>query len=393
MKSAKILVTLGLLGVVAVGLGIFFFVSKGKAPSPSQLSSWGKTCEGTSDTGKVACWEDLTREVVKKEGIAPAFDLISYLYEKNPEFAEPCHAMVHIIGQVAYSQFRATGTVDLSEKNAFCAFGFYHGFMEMLVARKGTIAEAREFCQYVDTKLGDITPGAKLGCYHGIGHGSTDIHNPQYFGNERAVIAPALANCEAFATDSEMLKLCVTGIFDSVALAYYNNGENGFVMKKDDPLWLCREQPERYKESCYLDMMPAMIWLGEYDLTRAGPMVLAHAERSYRKIALRALAENSVRFVIHKKPVEDYLSYCRSLEAGESLACVSGLGVGIMQFGPPGVEYKDAIAFCVSDRLNTDEQDSCMKDVLQYVSQRYDRKKSASICRAVDAQFEGYCRE
>lgn len=385
----RMLMALAILG--CVGIGIWFLRTSNMQRRTGFADSWKTKCENVSESGKTQCWEDLTRQVLKENGIAPALDLIAYLYEKDPSFAEPCHAMVHIIGQAAYSQFRATGQVDLSEKNAFCAFGFYHGFMEMLIARKGTIVEAQQFCRYVDEKLGRVTPAAKFGCYHGIGHGSTDIHNPKYAGDERALIKPALANCEEFAADAEMLKLCVTGIFDSVALAYYNNGENGFVMKKNDPLWLCREQPARYKEACYLDMMPAIIWLGDHDLTKAGPILLAHGEKEYLPTAIRALAENSVRFIIHKKPVDMYLPYCRSLDGQYGSVCVSGLGVGLMQFGPPGKEYEEALVFCGSENLTSQEQDACMRELWTYIRQRYDTRTVTNICRGTDDRYKKYC--
>lgn len=369
--------------VIIFGAGIGLFIQK------NNQIVYG--CDGKTDTEKLQCWEDLTRATLKKQGIEKAFDLIATMHDKDAGFAGTCHAMVHIIGQVAYHQFRSTGEVQLSEKNAFCAFGFYHGFMETLIARKGTIEDARVFCQYVDRTLGEITPGAKYGCYHGIGHGSTDVHNPVYFGNERALVAPALANCEAFSQNSHQLKLCATGVFDSIALAYYNNGENGLVINKDDPLWLCREQPDRYKESCYLDMMPAMIWLGEHALEKAGPILIAHAEKQYLRTAMQSLAENSVRFIIHKKPVTDSLAYCRSLDTHMHLACVGGLGNGVMQFSPPGKEYDQALVFCMDELLTGEEKDVCMKKILAYAKDRYGKQTYADICTTVKEEYKTYC--
>jgi hypothetical protein len=384
MSYTKLLITVSILVCIAIGFSFFQ-----KSKNGTRMTQ----CNGTTDVAKLQCWEDIIQESLKKEGIEQAFERIAYLHNQDAAFARSCHEMVHILGQSAYNQFKSTGNVVLPEQTAFCAFGFYHGFMEMLIARKGTIAEAQAFCRYVDETLGTMTPGAKYGCYHGIGHGSTDIHNPVYFGNERAVIAPALANCEAFAADDHQLKLCATGVFDSIALAYYNNGENGFIMNKDDPLWLCREQPEKYKESCYLDMMPAMIWMGEYDLPTAGDLLLAHAEKEYIGVSMRSLAENSVRFVLGKKPVVNYISYCRTLDAPYSDICISGLGTGVMQFGTPGSEYADALAFCREDALTVSEKDICIKDVLQYVKSRYSSKKVADICVDIESEFQQYCHE
>lgn len=351
-------------------------------------------CDGTIVTpAKTQCWEDVVRESLKTGGIEGAFRYITAAYTRYPDFAKTCHEMVHIVGQAAYSQFKTGKSVPLSERAAICSFGFYHGFMEMLVARKGTISEAQAFCEYVDQTLGTVTPGARLGCFHGIGHGATDVHNPAYFGNERALVASALPTCEAFARDGEQLKLCVTGIFDSISLAYYNDGENGLVMKKDDPLWLCHEQPDKYKEPCYLDMMPAVIWMGGHDLTRATPIVLTHAEDKYKEISIKTLAENSVRFIMHKKPATAYVSHCRALGDRFALHCIRGLGSGVMQFGPPGREHEGALAFCRDQLLNWREQDACMEEVLSYVRIRYGKQVVRRICGDMEEAYRRYCRE
>jgi len=360
--------------------------------SPKEIAGWVSECQKPSEAAKTQCWEDVIRRVVKERGVKTTFDLISAIHDADPQFAQTCHAMVHIVGQQAYGEFRTTGTVALSPKAAICAFGFYHGFMEMLVARKGTIIQAREFCDYVDKTLGSETPNAKFGCAHGIGHGSTDIHNPQFSGKERELVAQAIPNCEAFARDDHELTLCATGIFDSIALAYYNDGENGLVMKKDDPLWLCREQPKKYKEACYRDMMPAVIWMGEHDLPKAAAIVFAHAEEAYKVFALEPLAENSIRFIVNKKPITAYLPFCRSLAGDAYEACIRGLAAGVMQFGHPEKEYEDALAFCKDDALTDAEEDICMKRILDYAKGRYSAKRVAAICASAQDRWQRYCQ-
>lgn len=348
--------------------------------------------QSTESVSKMQCWEDVVRESLKQSGVDDALRLIGDIYAKDGEFAQSCHAMVHIVGQSAYSQFKSSGKVPLSEQAASCAFGFYHGFMEMLIARKGAIEEARSFCAYVDKTLADITPNAKFGCYHGIGHGATDVHNPKYFGDERALIVPALATCEAFAQDRDQIKLCATGVFDSISIAYYNNGENGLIMKKEDPLWLCHEQPEKYKESCYLDMMPAVLWQGQQDLVKSAPIIFAHVEPQYQELALKTLADNSVRFIINKKPVTMYVPFCRTLPLKFQGPCVEGLAAGVMQFGPPGNEYEGALAFCREEEMSRPERDTCMKTVLDYSKGRYSKQKVASICSAAEEEYKKYCQ-
>lgn len=340
---------------------------------------------------KIQCWDKLIRSSTKRYGIDNSLELLALLYAHDGQFAQSCHAMTHTIGQAAYAQFAVKGAIPLSDKTAYCSFGFFHGFMETLIAKKGTITQAQHFCDSIDRSLGKTIPNAKLGCYHGIGHGATDVHNPAYYGNERALIVPALAICETFARTQEQLKICATGVFDSISIAYYNAGTNGLVINPEDPLWLCREQPEKYKESCYLDMMPAILWYGQYDLAKALPIVITHAEDAYVELAARSLAQASVRFVVSKAPgVSGSVVICRTAPK-VAIACIGGLAEGVMQFGKPGEEYKAALSFCSDAVMTSQERDVCMKSVLSYVTNRYAKSEVNAICTQVPLVYKKYC--
>ncbi len=344
-----------------------------------------------SNRDQAACWKSAITHTLTSGGIDAALDLIAKFYDAYPEFAAPCHDYTHVVGRAAYDQFAKTKTVPINERTAFCSFGFYHGFMETLLAKRGDIKEARTFCEYVDKKLKNKVNNARLACYHGIGHGSTDTHNPLYQGDERAVIAPALKKCEEFAQTSEQLKLCTTGIFDSIAIAYYNRA-NGMEMKLDDPLWLCHEQPEKYKESCYLDMMTAISWLGNHQLEKSAPYISEHVEPAYTSIAMQTLADDSVRFVIGKGDPVEYIDVCRKQREDLYMPCIRGLASGMMQFGKPGEEYKRALSFCKSNAMKEIEQSACTDSVFSFAQQRYPEEKISSICELNSRGYEKYCQ-
>jgi hypothetical protein len=369
---------------------IFFSVVRKKQPDYATALV---RCQKQGEISKKQCWEKEVRNFIKTYGIDDSLELLSRIYSTDSQFAGTCHAMTHIIGQTAYFQFRSKGSIPLSDKTAYCSFGFYHGFMETLIARKGTVDEARKFCDKLETTLAKRVPDIRYGCYHGIGHGATDVHNPKYFGNERALIKPALTICESFARNEEQLRMCATGIFDSISIAYYNKGDNGLVMKKDDPLWLCHEQPDKYKTSCYLDMMPAISWMGDQDLNKSLPIAVTHVEAAYKVTAVRSLAEDSVRFIIHTKPTTDYLPTCRTLsDTPVYTACIQGLSAGVMQFGKPAEEYKEALAFCAMPQLTTDEKGICFRTVLSNSYARYAKEMADRICRSVPAEYQEPCR-
>ncbi len=349
------------------------------------------TCEGADSSNKKECWNQAVRTIVQTNGVASGLATIARLSQSDSGFAAFCHELTHIVGQKAYAEFSANKKLALTTATSICAFGFYHGFMEAMVVSGGSIEEARRLCSYVDATLGSETPNAVYACYHGIGHGTTDIHNPIYRANEWAVIQRALSFCDRFATQEEQRTLCATGVFDSVSLAYYNS-ENGMVMRRDDPLWLCKEQPVRFKEACYRDLMPAVLWLGEHTLEKSAPIVLAHAEEQYRALALETIAENSVRFMIGKKPLTDAVDLCRSYQSYWD-ECIGGIAAGIIQFGPAEEEYREALSFCASPVLTDDERARCYQGVIATIKGRYSRIKVEMICALLPLSYRKGCAD
>lgn len=347
-------------------------------------------CAKLSDGEQKQCWQDVIIATLQEKGLNAAFDLMASLHEAQPTFRGACHDITHKLGTAAYVQFAAGNDFKMSEKSAFCSFGFYHGFMETLVRSGKDLNTARAFCAYVDKQLSQDAPHAVFSCYHGIGHGLTDLHNKSEWGDERAMTKPALALCKKISENKEQLLLCGTGVFDAISLAYYNRAY-GMVMKKDDPLWLCREQPDEFKESCYRDTMPAILWLGKSTLAGAAPYVEKFAPDPYAVIAIQSLATNSVRFTIQGNIMKPDVSSCRKLGRLLHIPCIKGLAQGVMEFGTPGVEYKEALDFCASSAVLSEEREPCIKSVLSYSSTRYSQKKFAKICTTVGEAYKHFC--
>jgi hypothetical protein len=349
-------------------------------------------CFSLEQTAKEACWREQILGTLSRKGVAAAFDVLAVFFEEDPSFASPCHDFTHRIGRAAYEQFVEGKPFEVTDKTAYCSFGFYHGFMESLISRGGSIAEAQQFCTYIDEELREKVPGIRFSCYHGIGHGSVDIHNTTFWGDEKSLIHEPLLLCEQFARSQEQLKLCATGVFDSISAGYYNQ-QNGLEMNKEDPLWLCKIQPDKYREACYLDMMPAMLWFFSYDIPKAIVGVMDMAEPAHRKAALEQLVSGSVRHVRDQAGLEQSIEACRRLTSDLRTLCIASLGSGLMQFGPPEKEYVEALEFCAGSALAEDEKDACFAFVLSYVFGRYPKEKSQTICAAVDAQYQKYCHE
>lgn len=356
--------------------------------------AWITACQQTDKSALLGCWQTLFDTVLKTHGVAMALTLMGELQAKDTRFVDTCHDITHKIGLRAYELFARGKPFDVNEKTAYCSFGFYHGFMETLVIRSGDPTQAREFCVEVGKKLKDTIPDAYYACFHGIGHGWANVHEPKNWGDEHKIIDPALALCEQVVdhNDPEQLLRCATGVFDSLSLAYYN-GLAGITMRANDPMWICREQPEKYKGACYRDLMPAILWMGEYNLTTAASLVEKYAEREYAPIAMTTIADNSVRYIPNQAPATTLIPVCRARRSDLVGACITGLGHGAVQFG--GVadkEYESGFAFCENALLTATEQDECYINVLHFAKQRYSAQKVAEICRLAPQRYHDLCQ-
>lgn len=366
------------------------------AIKPLWANMFGSTsdpaCSTISGKQQKQCWQDLIVSTMKNEGLGKAFDHMTELHKSEPLFREACHDITHKLGTAAHTMFVSGTDFEVSSQSTICSFGFYHGFMETLVQFGSDITLAQAFCSYVDGKLAHETPNAVLSCYHGIGHGLTDLHDKSEWGDERAMIKPALATCKKIAASEKQLLLCGTGVFDSIALAYYNKAY-GMEMKKDDPLWLCREQKDVFEKSCYMDMMPAILWLGGQNLAGSAPYVEKFVPDTYAATSIQSLSANSVRFTIQPDGTKPDVPTCRMLKKSLYLPCIEGLATGVMEFGTPGIEYKGALDFCFGPLLLEEERAPCIKSVLSYSSERYSQSKFDDICATVSVSYRHLCAQ
>ncbi len=366
----------------------------GKKEVQAAISGFVIACDAAENQSvRTACWDEELERLMKQYGIAAALEAAASVYDRGPEYAGSCHDLMHKIGLRSYELFARGKDADITEKTAYCSFGFYHGFMEVLVKKSGDPKKAQDFCGFIERKLGDVVPDARYACFHGIGHGWTNVHDSRYWGNEKAAAESSLALCEQVTdpSDPEQIFRCATGVFDSIALAYYN-GLGGYVVRSDDPLWLCEEQPEKYKSACYRDMMPAVVWMGEYDLALAARIVDKYAERKYASLAMETVADDMVRFINKKgEQASAYISVCRLQRSDLVAPCIEGLSAGAVQFGEPGKEYEAGFTFCANPGLTDSERGRCYEKIIQFANGRYSKPQVSEICTFIPDEYRTVC--
>lgn len=370
------------------GLFSYGLIRQNRSSQISDLAQSIKQCKEVSQPKE--CYAAEIRKALEEGKVEEAFTSLAGWYDTGELSGETCHDLTHQIGQGAYQLFVQGKPFTVSPKTAYCSYGFYHGFMEALVTRGGDMKKARDFCELVDSQLFRQTPDVTLQCYHGIGHGTVNSHDPRNWGNEQALIEPALKLCEQVSNTKERLSRCATGVFNGVA-TFYGTGEYKLVANQADPLWICRAQKEEYKDACYISLNITLLSVAKRDFRQAARFVEAIPEDTYAKHAMINLAGPIGTQNAGKNDHSDSISVCRSLQSRLIDACLQGYAFGFMEHGTPEQEYVKAFEFCNNKILVKSEQTACFEYIFSYLRQWYSQEKARVICGKVEDEFRPLC--
>lgn len=335
------------------------------------------------------CWQEQLVSTLKTEGVDSTFILLKNLYSSEPDFDLSCHNLAHTIGNLAYNQYVRDKYSVLSPKAAYCANGFYHGFVESLLTATDW-QTAKQFCTFVDENLSKIAPDAMLQCYHGIGHGAMEVSERQNLAakDEQSLIDPALKICKLASDTSDEIYRCVSGAYNVIA-NYYLTNQHGLKVRASNPLWFCDSQPDEYKESCYGNMNGTLLWYAK-SFDKAVKYVERISQDKFAISAMRYLAGASSLSFARQNPVLA-IKDCRKVQKRLQPACIQGFAHGFLEHGTPNFEYQDAINFCNNKEMTGAERDTCFDYSLRNLNGWYPIAKAEEICREVDVEFQKYC--
>lgn len=376
----KIFIPLVVLGIIG-GVRLATEISKYNTSNSEGKEAIVRCKEGTQET-KTQCWLDLLNSTLRGEGIEAALNILAS-FSGSQSDGETCHALAHQIGEQAYQMFVKNKEFRVTPKSIYCDFGFFHGFMEAFVTNSGDFAQARAFCEYIEDQLSGTLPDVALQCYHGIGHGVIEAHDPQLWGNVRTLVSSATELCEKV-TDSDLqLENCLSGVFNGLGNSYASE-KYGLQIDTEDPLWVCREQPEKYKSVCYGLMVRTLLVLAENDFRRALSSIDQAVEKEYKTTAASNIA---VLYALQGKD-EEAVSGCRgALDNTLRLPCIKGYVVGLFQSGKPEKEYVKPLEFCRSPLLLAEERTTCFSAFQGYLGILYPRAKVQEICTTIDEEY------
>lgn len=360
-----------------------------KVSNVSKKHALYNACNELETPQKMQCWENVMESTLNTEGLDNAFELMDSLFNSDPLFASECHGLAHLLGEKAYQLFSTNQDFTLSSKASYCGYGFYHGFMEKLLLSGGKPTEARKFCEDAGKKLREETVDAEGACFHGIGHGAVeDVTDPTLFGDSQAIIQPSLLTCEQVSDTEDKLFRCVTGVFNGLEIVSTQKRYE-LSLNYEDPLWICRIQPEKYKRACYTQFVVAVMNVTNTDFDKSAQILDTIPENAYAQESLSGLVVELVR--MGKTDHKQTLDYCHSLSSRFQLPCVTGFAEGFLKYGPPQKEYVGALEFCKSELLTNQERQACYNRVLPLLRILYTVEKSRQICQLVDKEYRGNC--
>jgi plastocyanin len=107
----------------------------GGEPLATNCSAIGTTAD------KESCWNEAVITLLDSQGVSAALEYVGKLYTTEPSFAADCHDYLHKVGEAVYDR-RMDLSGLLGPETSYCGYGFFHGYMERLLAVSGDITEA-----------------------------------------------------------------------------------------------------------------------------------------------------------------------------------------------------------------------------------------------------------
>lgn len=349
------------------------------------------------------CYEALIMNTLEKKGLPRALETVAYLYTRNTEFAASCHGNVHELGEAAYRLYQKGAPVDITPQSSYCGYGFFHGFMEALIAAEGDPASGREFCLHIGEKLKQETADAAGACFHGIGHGAVDGTDPRDWGNPQAMLAQGLLFCDAVTgLSKEDIKAfgpayrCLTGAYNALEIL---SQDVRYQLHKlaVDPFGFCRQEPAAYRPGCYTNMIPAVLRITKNNFVKAAESIITLPDEwggtRMRESIITDLFVEHIR--LHSNDISGAgssgLRLCRDIPDEYQSACISGVAIGFLKYGEPTHEYEQALTFCRHEGLSEEERAVCYSYVLSRLRNLYSVEKTAQVCSLAPSEYARYC--
>lgn len=351
---------------------------------------------------QIGCWYRIIEEAINNESIDAGMDVFSHVYETYKPFIETgCHRHAHKVGDIVYyGQYLANpdiDAIDFPQSTTACGYGFYHGFLEHLIQDNPDSAFVTDVCTKLGNKYGETMGDIQLTCYHGSGHGfmlaEIEKQEKQYWGNIPVFSKRPMELCnglpEAREGDREE---CRQGIFN-VIVDWGEVNNYGFSYDKNAPLKLCRGLPEGWLHACYYEAAQKFDAIAQKDLQTAWRIAQAESP-THALMILNVAVAGVVQQIISKGEHAEFGKGCVTLPSEPKAGCVESVVNGLYEHGAPTQEYKEALAFCGLDYIQSDADasEACMRAFVQRLTRFYTPERIANeICPLLEGKPRETC--
>ena len=387
LQSVLITITIFAVGIVGLWVNERGLGNANVSNEPDE-KIFPQICE--SNQNPIQCWDNLLVKMLENNGAAYTFERLAQLIEDVPMVKNNCHDYTHSLGETAYRIMISKEKLSLSSKTIICNYGFYHGLAETMLIDTGDPAQANNLCAYIDKELKRLGSDSKNSCFHGLGHGAANPHDPRLYGDELKIIKSALELCEATAQMNIVnLHECAGGVFKGIAIFYIEDEYDLYELSvnEEDPLWLCSEQPDRYKQDCLNAMGPVLMWLANEDFVKAASY-LYNLEDAYARQAVRALSVFAGLLALDLKDgsYEKVITICHALPSYLQLSCLGGFAQRVQEFGEPGKEYLVSLDFCSQVPIES-QRTACRSSICESLGGEAEQCMKEAIVRLKKMQL------
>ncbi len=348
-------------------------------------------CDKLTGVKQLQCWQDEIQRILEKNGIEAALTKVNQYYASALDFGPHCHEFMHPIGAWAHSQLNSNPSFKIPVNASYCSYGFYHGFVETMMAKKGDIKEARQLCDQSDVanrKLGIFIKGS---CYHGIGHGIAGSFNVRSEKDLSTLVTKSSTLCQELAGEEELVENCSAGVFNVISNLYIAHIADWFF-DTGRPFALC-QQFERVYPQCYAYMVLVLVYKNNSDYSKTTKLLEEAPSERERRAIVSALGYKMGTQSVNAPDIEKRVSWCDYFPLPFWNTCIAGFIQGLLGYGKPGEEYKQVFKFCLSNKLLNGRRDACMAESFHSLSLSYTVSKIKPLCEIVESFYRQQCEE
>jgi plastocyanin len=357
-------------------------------PSISSFFKKDVPCEDQLGSAKLRCFDMKLEASLQEGGIESAFAYFKEIYAADPEVPSQCHQWAHRLGEAEYALYKEGQKIELRPEAAFCSYGYFHGFINAMVADTQNFLSAQQFCEDAVRDTKDQLKGMAGNCIHGIGHSVATLmlEDQKQWGSVQGVLEAGAAQCTELYADLQ--GTCFDGMFHELYLSM-SRGDYGLQVdeyaQSGDLFYYCKGLPSELSESCHAEFIKLWPYFLGSDKKTAIEHLAATVEGVFVQTprVLHTLARSFIEMDIVGGDFKGSVEACAAVPEYLFNECLHGLVLGFVTHGEPGSMHEAGFAFC-RDQYEGESRAVCIEDMVAELSLVYFEEQLHAACMQLD---------